>query len=83
MERNQWTYKGYKIGWKPIIHDYMKTEVVVRYITKKGYEKDFDEKLIAFMESIGGKFEGSDTGFFGKLPSRDLEFKIDMNKIKK
>lgn len=61
----------------------MKTLVAVTYETKKGYEKAFDEKLIAFFETIGGKYQGSGTSFFGKTPVRDLKFKIDMDKIKK
>jgi len=60
-----------------------KTEVRVSYETKKGYEKEFDEKVIAFFETIGGKFQGSGTSFFGSTPARVLEFKIDMDKVKK
>jgi hypothetical protein len=60
-----------------------KTRVIVSYETKKGYEKEFDEKIIAFFETIGGVFQGSGTGFFGETPARDLEFKISMDKIKK
>ena len=83
MERNKWTFHGFTIHWKPIINNDMKTNVTVSYITIKGYEKTFDEKIIAFFETIGGVFQGSGTGFFGETPTRDLEFKIDMNKLKK
>ena len=60
----------------------MKTKLRISYETKKGYDSVFDKRIMTFMESIGGEFIGSGTSFFGKIPARDLEFEIDMSKLK-